>query len=305
MEAAGPDTTDCAGPLITANESSSPSSGTTSHSGSGTASMAPDGRLSSNLPRPTTSWTACGQGEDAGDAGRGERPQAVAHDRGGRHAPTHPEARQRVLHDEDCRLTDAHPANQDGCLLGGRGVAARRVEHAAQVEPEVGRGEFAGPVDLLAERGLRLVQLSAHAHVLPTLAREHEDDRALAGLALGGDHPAGLRRAQRLHRVLGASRRPGSGGGDAPSCPPGASTPRPPGAAPGGCGGARRAARWPPRAPGAFGPTAPADDAARTGRCNAAAAPRGSRGRWCRRSRTRSPPPAAGSRPASTRSAWC
>ena len=61
MEPAGPDTTDCAGPLITANESSSPSSGTTSHSGSGTASMAPDGRLSSNLPRPTTSWTAWGR----------------------------------------------------------------------------------------------------------------------------------------------------------------------------------------------------------------------------------------------------
>ena len=40
------------------------------------------------------------EGEDAGDAGSGVRPEAVADDPGRRDAQAHPEPRQRVLHDE-------------------------------------------------------------------------------------------------------------------------------------------------------------------------------------------------------------
>ena len=158
------------------------------------------------LPAPDDELHRLGKGEDAGHARRGVRAEAVANDRSGRDAQAHPELRQRVLHDEHRRLADAHATKLGRRLLGGRGVAATRVEHAAQIEPEVGHGQVASLVDVLAERGIGLVQLAAHADVLPALSREHEDDRPLAGLARGRDHPGRVGRGQRARRVVGGVR---------------------------------------------------------------------------------------------------
>ena len=265
IEPAGPDTTDCVGPLITASESSSPSSGTTSDSGSGTASMAPDGRLSSILPRSTTSCTASGRERTPATHGRGVGPQAVAHDRGGLHAPALPEPRHRVLDDEHRGLADAHPAHQARMPPRRRGVAALGVEHLAQVEPEERQGRSHGPVDLLAEGGLRRVQLAAHAHVLAALAGEHEDDRAIGGSRSEVIIRRRLLPASACSACSWRVRDDEPAVGDAPCGPPGASRRRRPAAPPGGRGGGARAVQVASSSAGRVGPTAPAAGAARTG----------------------------------------
>ena len=113
------------------------------------------------------------QREDACQRRRHVLADAVAKHRVRLNAPRHPETRQRVLDDEECRLRVAGLPQ----LCGGGGFAAGGGEHPW---PHVGSevvGEHRGAgVELVAKRGVRSIQGARHPGVLRSLAREEKRD---------------------------------------------------------------------------------------------------------------------------------
>ncbi len=98
--AGGPATTDTAGALTAARESSGVSRARVSSSENGTASRAPGGSSPIRRARRDTRARASEKLHHAGQAGRHVLADAVPDDRLGHHAPAHPQPRQRVFDDE-------------------------------------------------------------------------------------------------------------------------------------------------------------------------------------------------------------
>ena len=235
--------------------------------------MAPDGGLSSIAPRSTTSWTASGRESTPATQAAANAPRlwpttAAEYTHCFQAAPGRARRRTRPAGRCSCGGSRRLPAPRPARRPAG-------AQDGAKVEPEVGQSEFAGPVDLLAEHGLRLVQRAGHTHVLDALTREQEDNLALARLARRGDDAGRLRAAQCLERVLARVANQDPDDVHAPVDRSGGSTPRPPVTVPGGCAGARRAVRWLRPGPVGCGRTAPAAGPAPTDRTDAAAAPGG------------------------------
>jgi hypothetical protein len=111
--------------------------------------------------------------EDAGEAGGYVLAQAVPHHGLRLDAPGAPEARERVLDDEDRGLGEAGLRELRGRPLFVS-VSARRVEDSSQVQAQLRPQNLGALVHLAPEDGLGLVQTAAHVHVLRPLSREEE-----------------------------------------------------------------------------------------------------------------------------------
>ena len=122
MSAARPDTTHADGAFTTDSHRPSASRFRTRSGGSGTASMTPSGIRSIRLTAERDQRQRVIEIEHASQARRHELADAVADARLRLDAPRHPEARQRVLDDEERRLRVARASQRLG-RLGDSGVA--------------------------------------------------------------------------------------------------------------------------------------------------------------------------------------
>ena len=139
------------------------------------------------------------EGEDAGEDGRRVLAEAVAEHGARPHPPGAEQAGEGDLDGEQGRLGDGGARQLPRRL---RLAAGLRVEDAAQVEPQAGREELRGAVDLGAEDRLGVVEVAPHPDVLRALAGEDEGHRP-----------------PRLRPAAGRARRASAGAPDRP--PPG------------------------------------------------------------------------------------
>ena len=131
------------------------------------------------------------QREHAGQMGCHVFADAVAHHRGGRHAPLHPQRRQRVLGAEQRRL--GQPRFVDPI------VRALGKHDRADVQPEHWLQQGGAAVDGSTIDRLTAVQFRTHANVLAALSAEQERDRPRAAFMHRSGNRGMMRLSQQRH----------------------------------------------------------------------------------------------------------
>jgi hypothetical protein len=134
--------------------------------------------------------------KDAGEVRRHVFADAVAEHRARLHAPRHPQARERVLGDEQQRLREAGPAH-----LRIAAVA----QQIAQIAAQLGTQVLGTPIECIAKDGLA-IELAAHPAMLAALSAEEEGDRARRAVMSARPHRRTFGPRQQLDRLWRAAR---------------------------------------------------------------------------------------------------
>ena len=112
------------------------------------------------------------EGHHTGEAGGGVFAHGMADQRFGRHAPGHPELRQRIFHDHD--QGELHRGLfQTRVSLGAVRVFGQ--PERANVVIQLGLQDLQTPVDPVGENRLCFVEIARHPGILRAAAGEHED----------------------------------------------------------------------------------------------------------------------------------